>query len=65
MAGVLVTSIASGNIITRLGRYRFFPIAGTGIMAIGMFLLSRLEVDVERLVRGRRARSCSGLGSAW
>jgi EmrB/QacA subfamily drug resistance transporter len=44
MAGVLVTSIASGNIITRVGRYRFFPIAGTGIMAVGMFLLSRLEV---------------------
>ena len=44
MAGVLVTSIASGQLITRVGRYRFFPIAGTAIMAVGMFLLSRLEV---------------------
>jgi EmrB/QacA subfamily drug resistance transporter len=43
MAGLLITSIASGQLITRLGRYRFFPIAGTAVMAIGMFLLSRLE----------------------
>ena len=28
MAGVLVTSIVSGQLISRLGRYRFFPIAG-------------------------------------
>jgi EmrB/QacA subfamily drug resistance transporter len=44
MAGVLVTSIASGQLITRLGRYRFFPIMGTFVMAVGLFLLSRLEV---------------------
>ena len=44
MAGVLVTSIASGQLISRLGRYRFFPIAGTAIMAVAMLLLSRLEV---------------------
>jgi EmrB/QacA subfamily drug resistance transporter len=45
MAGVLVTSIASGNLISRYGRYRIFPIAGTAVMTIGMFLLSRLEID--------------------
>jgi EmrB/QacA subfamily drug resistance transporter len=45
MAGVLVTSILSGQLITRFGRYRPFPIAGTGIMAIAVFLLSRLAVD--------------------
>jgi MFS family permease len=45
MAGLLVTSIVSGNLITRWGRYRPFPIAGTGIMAVGLFLMSRLEVD--------------------
>jgi MFS family permease len=44
MGGVLVTSIASGQLITRLGRYRVFPIVGTFVMSIGMFLLSRLEV---------------------
>jgi predicted MFS family arabinose efflux permease len=42
MAGVLVTSIASGQVISRLGRYRMFPIAGTALMAVAMLLLSRL-----------------------
>ena len=43
MAGVLVTSIVSGQLISRLGRYRMFPIAGTALVAVAMFLLSRLE----------------------
>jgi EmrB/QacA subfamily drug resistance transporter len=45
MAGLLAASVASGRLITRLGRYKAFPVAGTAITAIGMFLLSRLEVD--------------------
>ena len=44
MAGVLLTSIASGQVISRLGRYRMFPIAGTAVMSIAMLLLSRLEL---------------------
>src|SRR5215211_3133249 len=44
MGGVLVTSIASGQLISRTGRYRVFPIVGTAVMAIGLFLLSRLDV---------------------
>jgi EmrB/QacA subfamily drug resistance transporter len=45
VGGLLVTSILSGNLITRWGRYRPFPIAGTALMAVGLFLLSRLHVD--------------------
>src|SRR6478735_7078437 len=45
MAGVLVTSIVSGNLISKFGRYRPFPIAGTALMAVGVFLLSRLAVS--------------------
>lgn len=45
MGGVLLTSITSGQIISRVGRYRLFPIAGTAIMAIGLGLLSRLGVS--------------------
>jgi EmrB/QacA subfamily drug resistance transporter len=44
MAGLLVMSIFSGQLISRRGRYRAFPILGTGVMAIGLFLLSRLNV---------------------
>ena len=45
MAGLLAASVLSGRAITRIGRYRMFPIAGTAVTTIGMFLLSRLEVD--------------------
>ena len=44
MAGILITSIASGQAIARLGRYKVFPVAGTAVMAVGLLLLSRLGV---------------------
>ena len=44
MLGVLITSIGSGQAISRLGRYKAFPIAGTATMTVGLFLLSRLDV---------------------
>ncbi|HWV57361.1 MAG TPA: MFS transporter [Longimicrobiales bacterium] len=43
MAGMLLTSIASGQLISRWGRYRVFPIAGTAVMSFGLFLLSRMD----------------------
>ncbi|MFL5951753.1 MAG: MDR family MFS transporter [Gaiellaceae bacterium] len=44
MAGLLTAAIASGRIITRIGRYKIFPISGTIVLVVGMFLLSRLDV---------------------
>jgi EmrB/QacA subfamily drug resistance transporter len=52
MAGLLITSIGSGQLISRFGRYKPFPIAGTAIMAVGLGLLSRLEVDTSAWVAG-------------
>jgi EmrB/QacA subfamily drug resistance transporter len=43
MAGLLSASILSGRAISRVGRYKIFPIAGTAILVIGMFLLSLLD----------------------
>ncbi|GLC27818.1 MDR family MFS transporter [Roseisolibacter agri] len=43
MGGMLATSIVSGQVISRTGSYRLFPIAGTGVMTLGLFLLSRLD----------------------
>jgi DNA-binding MarR family transcriptional regulator len=43
MAGLLVASIGSGQIISRWGRYKIFPVVGTALMTLGLFLLSRLE----------------------
>jgi MFS family permease len=45
MLGVLVTSTGSGFLISRYGRYRAFPIAGTAIAAVGLYLLSTLQVS--------------------
>ncbi len=42
MLGILVTSILSGRLITRHGRYKVFPIIGTALATLGLFLLSRL-----------------------
>jgi EmrB/QacA subfamily drug resistance transporter len=44
MAGLLVAAIASGRAISRIGRYKAFPIAGTAILVGGMYLLSLLGV---------------------
>lgn len=40
--GLLITSTASGQIVSRTGRWKVFPIAGTGLTAIGLLLLHRL-----------------------
>jgi predicted MFS family arabinose efflux permease/DNA-binding MarR family transcriptional regulator len=49
MAGLLLTSIGSGQIISRTGHYRPFPIAGTAIMSAGLILLSTLNAHTSHL----------------
>ena len=44
MAGLLVAAILSGRAISRIGRYKAFPIAGTAVLVVGMYLLSLLGV---------------------
>jgi EmrB/QacA subfamily drug resistance transporter len=48
MAGAVVTSMISGQVTSRTGRYKMFPIIGGAAMAIGMFLLSFLGVGTSR-----------------
>jgi EmrB/QacA subfamily drug resistance transporter len=48
MVGVTTTSIISGRWTARTGRYRSWPIAGTGVGTVGMLLLSRVEADSSR-----------------
>lgn len=45
MGGMLVTSIISGQLISRRGRYKVFPIIGTAIMTLGLYLLSRMNTE--------------------
>ena len=62
MAGLLITSIASGQIIARTGRYKVFPILGTA---------ARGPRDVDAVLAGRDDAApasprctCSSSGSA-
>ena len=50
MLGLLATSILSGQVVTRTGHYKPFPIAGSALIMVGMYLLSRLTIDTSHLV---------------
>jgi EmrB/QacA subfamily drug resistance transporter len=50
MGGLLITSIGSGQAITRTGKYKIFPVVGTFLMIIGLYLLSRMDASTSRLV---------------
>ncbi|HEY3870207.1 MAG TPA: DHA2 family efflux MFS transporter permease subunit [Actinocrinis sp.] len=52
MAGIMPVSIIGGRIISRIGKYRIFPIMGTAIAVVGMFLLSQLSVSSSAEQRG-------------
>ncbi|HEV3288928.1 MAG TPA: MDR family MFS transporter [Streptosporangiaceae bacterium] len=49
MGGLLLTSITTGQLVSRWGRYKIFPIAGTAVMTLGLFLLSRLDASTGSL----------------
>ncbi|MFJ5844987.1 MFS transporter [Streptomyces sp. NPDC092903] len=49
MGGIVAASVISGQLISRTGKYRVYPIAGSALAVIGMWLLSRLETDTPRL----------------
>lgn len=52
MGGMLVASIVSGRLVTRLGRYKIFPIVGGVFMIVGLWLLSKLGSDTPIAVVG-------------
>jgi MFS family permease len=45
MGGMLVTSTLAGFQVSRSGKYKMFPIIGALVMAVGLFLISRLTID--------------------
>jgi EmrB/QacA subfamily drug resistance transporter len=48
--GLLITSIVSGQVIARTGRYKPYPVVGSAILIVALFLLSRLDTQTSRLV---------------
>jgi EmrB/QacA subfamily drug resistance transporter len=44
MGGLLVASVGSGLLVSRWGRYKVFPVVGTGLMTVGLYLMSLIGV---------------------
>ncbi|HEY1370121.1 MAG TPA: MDR family MFS transporter [Gaiellaceae bacterium] len=42
MGGLLVAATVSGRLISRIGRYKAFAVAGAAVMTVGTYLLSRI-----------------------
>lgn len=52
MSGVVVASVLAGQLISRTGHHRTFPVIGCALSAEGMWLLSQLDADTSRAVFG-------------
>ncbi len=48
--GLMIASIASGQLIARTGRYRMFPILGTLFLSLGFFWLTFMQYNTPYLV---------------
>jgi EmrB/QacA subfamily drug resistance transporter len=63
MGGLLVASIGSGQIVSRWGRYKVFPVVGTALMTVGLFAMSHIGVTTgEPVIAGYMAVFGFGLG---
>ncbi|WP_045877540.1 MDR family MFS transporter [Pseudofrankia sp. DC12] len=47
--GLMLASMTTGRLISSWGRYKAFPIVGTGLMTVGLALFSLLTPDVSTL----------------
>ncbi|MFE3557538.1 MDR family MFS transporter [Streptomyces sp. NPDC059193] len=48
--GLLIASVFSGNVTSKTGRYRIFPIVGNAVMGVGLYLLSRMDPGTSTLL---------------
>ncbi|OMC07761.1 MDR family MFS transporter [Mycobacterium sp. SP-6446] len=51
VVGMLTTSMGSGALVGRTGRYKVFPVAGTAVMAVAFFLMSRMDPSTSTLLQ--------------
>ncbi|MFH8622980.1 MFS transporter [Streptomyces vietnamensis] len=49
MGGIVIASVVSGQLISRTGHYKIYPVIGGAVSALGMWLLSRMDTDTPRL----------------
>lgn len=51
VAGLLMTSMGSGVLVSRTGRYKVFPVVGTAVMTLGFVLLSTMDASTPMVVQ--------------
>jgi EmrB/QacA subfamily drug resistance transporter len=51
VVGMLSTSMGSGVLVGRTGRYKVFPVAGTAVMAVAFLLMSRMNPSTSALLQ--------------
>jgi len=61
MGGLMLTSILSGRLVSRSGRYKAYMVGGVVILVCGMYLLTNLDVD-SSLMQLNIAMAVVGLG---
>jgi EmrB/QacA subfamily drug resistance transporter len=61
VGGMVVSSVVSGLLVSRRGRYKIFPVVGTAMMALGMWLLTHLGANTPFAVTGTYM-AVTGLG---
>jgi EmrB/QacA subfamily drug resistance transporter len=49
VGGLLVASVAAGQIVSRTGHYKVFPVVGTAVMTVGLLLLHGLSAHTSNL----------------
>ena len=50
LGGLIFSAIASGQIVARVGRYKFLMFGSLLLLAVGLFLLTNLHADTDRPV---------------
>lgn len=48
MLAAMTMSLASGQVISRTGHYKSFPIIGAGLLALGLYLFSTMGLDTSK-----------------
>jgi len=52
IAGLMTASVTSGRLISKLGRYRRFPILGTAFITFAFWLFTHIAVRTNRVILG-------------
>lgn len=45
MVGIIITSVVSGRMISKIGRYKWFSVAGTALVTVGLLMFTQLHIN--------------------